>query len=69
MAQIKKVFPIEGRKDFFKYTILKTGESFFNKDAKLHKDMNDKEMYFDDKESAQYVCNAINKIELKKDLK
>jgi len=62
MATVTKVYPIEGRKDFFKYTILKKGESIFNKDAKLHTDFQGKEMYFDDKEQADYVCKAINKV-------
>jgi len=63
MATIKKYYPIENRKDFYKYTILETGESVFNKDAKLHKDLKGQEMYFDSLERANEVCNAINKVE------
>ena len=65
MAQLKRYYPIEGRKDFFKYTIIKTGESRFNDNAELHTDSNGKEMYFQDKKQAQYVCDAINRVESK----
>ncbi len=65
MAQIKRVYPIEGRKDFHKYVIIKTGESGFNDNAKLHKDFNGEEMYFQDREQARYVCRAINRVESK----
>jgi len=63
MAQLKKHYPIEGRTDFFKWTIIATGESLNNNNAKLHTDYKGKQMYFDDKERAQYVCDAINKVE------
>lgn len=66
MAQLKKYYPIKERKDFFKYTIIKTGESLFDDNAKLHTDSNNEEMYFDDKTQAQYVCDAINRVESKR---
>lgn len=69
MAKVKKVYPIKGRKDFFKFTIIKTGESIWDDNAKLHTDMNDKEMFFDDKTQAKNVCDAINRVESKKSRK
>jgi hypothetical protein len=65
MAQVKKVYPIEGRKDFFKYTILKTGESLYNPTAKIHQDDTGAEMYFQDAEQAGLTCRAINRVEAK----
>ena len=53
MATVKKIYPIGGRRDFFKYVILATGESIFNSNAKLRKDFKGESMYFDDIESAR----------------
>jgi len=66
MATVKKIYPIGGRRDFFKYVILATGESFFDSNAKLRKDFKGDSMYFDDIDSAKYVCNAINRVESKR---
>jgi hypothetical protein len=65
MAQIIKHYPIKGRRDFFKYTIIKTGEIPCNDNAQKHTDFNNKEMYFDDKVQAKNVCDAINRVEQK----
>lgn len=54
ISRVKKVFPIEGRKDFFKYVIDENGQ--------IAKDYKEKEMYFDDKSQAVLVCNARNKV-------
>lgn len=63
MAQLKKYYPIEGRKDFFKHTIIATGESLHNDNARLHKDMKGEAMYFDCEIQAKRVCDAINRVE------
>ena len=63
MAQLGKYYPINGRKDFFKWTIVATGESISNPNRKLHTDYKGEEMYFDDKERAKEVCLAINQTE------
>jgi len=52
--KIAKVYPIEGRKDFFKYTIQLNGI--------LAKDYKGNEMHFDDLNHAKSVCNAKNKV-------
>ena len=52
--KIVKVYPIEKRKDFFKYTI--------QLDGILAKDYKENEMYFDDKKQAKRVCTAKNKV-------
>jgi len=52
--KIKKVYPIAGRKDFFKYTIQSSGI--------LAKDLNSKDMFFDDLKQAKVVCKAKNKV-------
>lgn len=54
-AKVEKVYPIEGRTDFFKYVIMDNG--------KIATDFENKEMYFDefDLERATTVCKAINK--------
>ena len=69
MAQIKRYYPIEGRKDFFKYVIIATGESVFNDNARLHKNMKGEAMYFDDRERAVEVRDAINTVEIKRNYK
>tara|TARA_R110000782_G_scaffold83880_1_gene163981 strand:+ start:1648 stop:1863 length:216 start_codon:yes stop_codon:yes gene_type:complete len=61
MPVVKKVYPIEGRKDFFKYVILDNND-IFNKNAVIAKDFNKKEMYFDCKKQADRVCEARNKV-------
>jgi len=53
--KVIKVYPIENRKDFFKYTIQKEGI--------LAKDFNKKEMYFDDLKHAKDVSRAKNKVQ------
>ena len=57
MATVKKVYPIKGRKDFFKYVIIEKG--------KKAKDFAGKEMYFDNKANADDVKNAINRVNAK----
>ena len=54
MAYIKKVYPIEGRKDFYKYVIIENKQ--------LCKDYRKKEMYFDCIEQAKMVCDARNRV-------
>ena len=66
MATVKKIYPIGGRRDFFKYVILATGESIFNSNAKIRKYFKGESMYFDDIESARDVCSAINRVESKR---
>lgn len=61
MAAIKKVYPIEDRKDFYKYVIIDEG-SIFNDDAIVAKDFKGNEMYFDCITSAQRVCDARNRV-------
>lgn len=53
--KIKKVYPLTGRKDFFKYTIQSNGI--------LAKDLYDKDMFFDDLKQAKVVCKAKNKVD------
>jgi len=53
--KIKKVYPIAGRKDFFKYTIQSNGI--------LAKDWDSKDMFFDDLKQAKEVCKAKNIVE------
>lgn len=65
MAQLRKYYPDKNRKDWFKWEIVKTGESIFNKNAKLATDANGDEMCFDDKKHAHRVCKAINNVESK----
>ena len=59
--KIKKVYPITGRKDFFKYTIQSNGI--------LAKDWANKDMFFDDFEQAKVVCEAKNKVNRMKTVK
>lgn len=66
MAELKKYYPISGRKDFFKWTIIKTGESVWDDNAELHRDFKGEEMYFQSKVDAQHVCDAINRVERKR---
>lgn len=54
IAIVQKVFPIEDRKDFFKYVIMDNGA--------IHRDFEDKEMYFDSEERATEVCDSLNKV-------
>ena len=51
--KLVKVYPIEGRTDFAKYTI--------QKDGNLAKDFEGKQMFFDNVEQAELVCNSKNK--------
>ena len=59
MVKVKKIYPIKGRKDFFKYVVIENdkiakGSGSFGK--------TNVEMYFDDKSSADRVANAIRKV-------
>ena len=58
MIRVKKVYPIKGRKDFFKYVVLV--------DGKIHKgwSMNkpNMELYFDRKSEADRIANAVRKV-------
>tara|TARA_R110000822_G_scaffold307285_1_gene434222 strand:- start:776 stop:976 length:201 start_codon:yes stop_codon:yes gene_type:complete len=53
--KVVKVYPIENRTDFFKYTIQKNGV--------LALDFNKKEMYFDCLDHAKNVCKSKNKVQ------
>lgn len=55
--KVKKVYPIKGRKDFYKYVILN--------DGKIAKDFQGKQMYFNAKKDANYVANAQRKVRSK----
>ena len=56
--RVKKVYPIKGRKDFFKYVIMDNG-----KIAKgFQGNKNNVELYFDNKASANRVANAKRKV-------
>lgn len=57
MWKVIKVYPIESRTDFFKYTI--------QKDNILAKDFEKKEIFLDDKDHAQRIADAKNRIETK----
>jgi len=52
--KIVKVYPIEGRTDFYKYTI--------QSDGNLAKDFEGKEMFFENEEQAELVCKSKNKV-------
>jgi hypothetical protein len=54
---IDKVFPIEGREDFFKYVVMDNGE--------LARDVKKEVMYFDRREEAQAVRDALIKVEIR----
>jgi len=55
---VKKVYPIKGRRDFFKYVVIDNG-----KIAKgFQGNRNNVEMYFDQKSSAERVANARRKL-------
>ena len=64
MATIKKVFPIEGRADFYKFVILATDSK-----TELRKDADKKDMYFSFIEDAERVCRACNAVEMHRNLK
>ena len=56
---VKKVYPIKGRKDFFKYVVIDHG-----KIAKGWQGNNpNTEMYFQDKSDADRVATAIKKVQ------
>lgn len=56
--RVKKVYPIKGRNDFFKYVIMDNG-----KIAKgFQGNKNNVELYFDNKASADRVANAKRKV-------
>ena len=56
---VKKVYPIKGRRDFFKYVVMDTG-----KIAKgFSGNRNNVEMYFDTKASADRVANARKRVQ------
>ena len=58
MVRVKKVYPIKGRKDFFKYVV--------TVDGKIHKGWSfnkpNQELYFDRKAEADRVANAVRKV-------
>jgi len=60
MTTVKKVYPINGHKDFYKYIV--TEDSPFNPNAKPCKDYKGDEMYFDDINKAHRVARARNKV-------
>lgn len=56
---VKKVYPIKGRRDFFKYVVMDSGKiakGFAGRGS-------DKEMYFDSKASADRVANARKRVQ------
>lgn len=58
MISVKKVYPIQGRKDFFKYVVIDNGQI-----AKgFQGNKWDQPMYFDNKEDAERVANARRKV-------
>ena len=62
MITIKKVYPIDGRKDFFKYVVMDNGVI-----AKgFQGNSFDQPMYFDNREDAARIANARKKVQLKK---
>lgn len=57
---VKKVYPIKGRRDFFKYVVIDNGAI-----AKgFQGNRFDSEMYFDQKSDAITVANARRKVQL-----
>ena len=59
MITVKKVYPIKGRKDFFKYVVMDNGEI-----AKgFQGNKFDEPMYFDSKVDADRVANARRKVQ------
>jgi len=59
MITVKKVYPISGRKDFFKYVVIDNGQI-----AKgFQGNKFDTEMYFDSKEDAERVATARRKVQ------
>ncbi len=57
--RIKKVFPIKGRRDFFKYVVMDNGEI-----AKgFQGNKFDEPMYFDSKVDAKRVADARRKVQ------
>jgi hypothetical protein len=59
MITVKKVYPIKGRKDFFKYVVMDNGVI-----AKgFQGNSFDEPMYFDSKEHADMVANARRKVQ------
>jgi hypothetical protein len=59
MITVKKVYPIKGRKDFFKYVVMDNG--VIAKGFQGNKF--DEPMYFDNKEYAESVANARRKVQ------
>jgi hypothetical protein len=60
ISGVKKVYPIQGRKDFFKYMV--TDQSIFDENAKPCIDAAGREMYFDDKKRANDIAKSRNKV-------
>lgn len=59
---VKKVYPIEGRKDFFKFVVMDSGLIARGYSG----NSNDAEMYFDNKEDAQRVADARRQVRRKR---
>ena len=57
-VSVKKVYPIKGRKDFYKYVVMDGGKIARGYSGNKW----DREMYFDDKASATRVANARRKV-------
>jgi len=55
MIIVKKIYPIKGRKDFFKYVVLENGKIAKGSGPFGATNV---EMYFNEKESATRVANA-----------
>jgi hypothetical protein len=56
---VKKVYPIKGRRDFFKYVVMDSGKIARGFSGNKW----DREMYFDTKASANRVANARKKVQ------
>ena len=56
---VKKVYPIKGRRDFFKFVVMDTGKIARG----FGRGGNNVEMYFDTKASADRVANARKKVQ------
>ena len=56
---VKKVYPIKGRRDFFKYVVMDTGKIARG----FGSGGNNVEMYFDNKASADRVANARKRVQ------
>lgn len=52
--RVEKIYPIKGRKDFFKFVVME-GDN-------IAKGMDGKEMYFDSEKTALSICSARKRV-------